>query len=665
MKRRLSFWLASLCMLAFAGPAPAQLRIVTYNTANGTFPSGNDASPRAGMDNVLQAIGDEVTNGITRPIDALIFQEHDDPSTTTQEFVNLLNGIYGAGTYAHSTIITLPNFTLNIRQTMVYNTNTLSLIHEKAFGTTGSSAAARQTARFQLRPVGYDATADFYVYNSHYKAGSTSSDQSRRAFEANTIRNDSDALGQGINAIYAGDFNMRSSSETAYQTLLGAGNGQAFDPINAPGTWNNNSSFASIHTQSPHDGSDGLITGGIDDRFDFQLVTGELLDNEGLSYIPGSYHTFGNNGTTFNRAVNSSNNTYPLANSILDDLAHVSDHLPVVADYQLPAKMLVEVGAVTSRVIIGTPVDVPVTVTNVAPVATANGADELDYVVTGIDNVLGNAIGTADPLASGNLHIMSMDTSGLGVAIGRVDVISSSQSVADGEFTHEDDVFTTVVDHSDPSFSSPTDQDLLTIDFGTLPAGSGVIDSAFEIFNLSPINGFNMFTADLDLDSIVGSGDTGVLGSDLASFAGLLADTSNGFLASFDTSTPGTFNATYTLNLSDEDIPGATSQTLTLQLLGEVVGLLTGDLDGDGFVGIADLNIVLGVWNTNVPNGNLLAGDPSGDGFVGIADLNVVLGNWNAGTPPAPGTTVPEPGTLALLGIGTIAVMRGRKRMAC
>ena len=61
---------------------------------------------------------------------------------------------------------------------------------------------------------------------------------------------------------------------------------------------------------------------------------------------------------------------------------------------------------------------------------------------------------------------------------------------------------------------------------------------------------------------------------------------------------------------------------------------LTGDLDGDGFVGINDLNVVLSNWNLNVTQGDLLLGDPSDDGFVGIDDLNIVLSNWNAGTPP-------------------------------
>ncbi len=88
------------------------------------------------------------------------------------------------------------------------------------------------------------------------------------------------------------------------------------------------------------------------------------------------------------------------------------------------------------------------------------------------------------------------------------------------------------------------------------------------------------------------------------------------------------------------------------------VPALEGDLDGDGFVGISDLNIVLGNWNQNVTPGDPLLGDPSGDGFVGIGDLNIILGNWNAGTPPTTLTNIPEPGTLALLGVCGLGLVR-------
>ncbi len=87
---------------------------------------------------------------------------------------------------------------------------------------------------------------------------------------------------------------------------------------------------------------------------------------------------------------------------------------------------------------------------------------------------------------------------------------------------------------------------------------------------------------------------------------------------------------------------------------------ITGDLDGDGFVGITDLNIVLGAWNQSVPPANPLA-DPSGDGFIGIEDLNVVLGNWNAGTPPTNTSNIPEPASVAMIAIGAPLLLRRRR----
>ncbi len=104
---------------------------------------------------------------------------------------------------------------------------------------------------------------------------------------------------------------------------------------------------------------------------------------------------------------------------------------------------------------------------------------------------------------------------------------------------------------------------------------------------------------------------------------------------------------------------GGSGAQLSTLISPNAMQLLEGDLDGDGFVGINDLNIVLNNWNQNVPPGNPLA-DPSGDGFVGIDDLYEVLGNWNAGTPPVASAGVPEAGSFGVLCIGGLSLLRRR-----
>ncbi len=103
-------------------------------------------------------------------------------------------------------------------------------------------------------------------------------------------------------------------------------------------------------------------------------------------------------------------------------------------------------------------------------------------------------------------------------------------------------------------------------------------------------------------------------------------------------------------------------------LAGDVGSSLPGDLDGDGFVGLGDLDIVLLDWNNGVPVPpndpiNDPRADPTGDGFVGLDDLDVVLVNWNTGTPPSGGAVAPEPTSLAILaaGGGTLAFTRKRR----
>ena len=246
------------------------------------------------------------------------------------------------------------------------------------------------------------------------------------------------------------------------------------------------------------------------------------------------------------------------------------------------------------------------------------------------------------------------------ITVDNLDVSSSGSGHGSSDADDTISVNLEVVDHANASFASGVDQDLLTIDFGSVPVG-GTLGNAFDLFNLEDTLGY---TAALDLDSIDGSGDTAALYTNLAPFSNLGAGLQAFYLANFDTSATGSFSATYTLNLSDEDIDGATTQILTLQLLGEVTSLL-GDLNGDGFVGLDDLDIILNHWNQTVTLGDPLQGDISGaggtpDGFVGLDDLDVLLNNWNAGTPPDVVASIPEPATVLVMGImGAYLLRRG------
>ncbi len=341
--------------------AVGDLRFVSYNVhaTDNSFGRGNGL-PSSDLGTVLQAIGTEVTNGLSRPVDLVALQEVRTQATTSADVVSQLNAIYGSGIYGRGN---LNGDAVSGLDTvgLVYNTQTLDLLSEAAIGVVSTSGQPRQTLRYQLRPDGGSAATEFYIYVSHFKSSDQQTDMDRREVEAEAIRADADALGQGVNIIYAGDFNLQESSEAAYQDLLAPGNGQAFDPINSPGTWHNNNFFRSILTQAPANSptNPAFTGGGLDDRFDFQLISGELTNGTGLEYLANSYHTFGNNGSLgINSNINDAGNTAlpGLLNrtTILNLLTTVSDHLPVVADFNGPTAATVQFAAASQTVSEGT-----------------------------------------------------------------------------------------------------------------------------------------------------------------------------------------------------------------------------------------------------------------------------------------------------------------------
>ena len=202
---------------------------------------------------------------------------------------------------------------------------------------TAQSSGTRDVIEWVL--MHNSSEVEFNIYGAHFKASSGNSNAQQRLEEATILRNHLNQLAESSFFILAGDLNIysnNSESEPCFEMLIGSqdnNNGQLFDPINRIGHWHNNSSFADVHTQSPRTSSfGGGANGGMDDRFDWLLVSAQFLDeSSNLNYIENSYVTYGNDGNHFNDAINSGSNS-AVSNDIADALHDASDHLPVYMD---------------------------------------------------------------------------------------------------------------------------------------------------------------------------------------------------------------------------------------------------------------------------------------------------------------------------------------------
>ncbi|MBK9099762.1 MAG: endonuclease/exonuclease/phosphatase family protein [bacterium] len=211
-----------------------------------------------------------------------------------------------------------------------------ALFYKDSLLTLLSSNIITNTPRYITRYVlQHNFTQDILIiYVAHFKAGDTPSDEATREQEVARLRINTDQLSPGTNFIVVGDFNLYRASEPAYIRLLDQTSpGYFLDPVNRYGNWHANSNFADVHTQSTRTVqlTDGGSTGGLDDRFDFILVSQSLKSFGGVDYVDGTYWAYGNDGQHFNQQI--VNPPYPISEQIAFALHDVSDHLPVVAEF--------------------------------------------------------------------------------------------------------------------------------------------------------------------------------------------------------------------------------------------------------------------------------------------------------------------------------------------
>jgi len=224
----------------------------------------------------------------------------------------------------------------------------ISLLYynQEKFGLAGVVSLQHQVRdivlfRLYYRSPNLAATHDTAFVNcivAHLKSSSSSANQNIRYQQVTSAMNYLSNHYPDGNYVFMGDFNVYKSSEAAYQLLTTYTNAnyRFSDPINTPGNWNNNSSFAAVHTQSTHSNSNGCAAGGgLDDRFDFILISDALkTGSKHISYVNNSYKAIGNDGNHFNQSINSGTNNSVPAN-VLSALYNNSDHLPVVLELDL------------------------------------------------------------------------------------------------------------------------------------------------------------------------------------------------------------------------------------------------------------------------------------------------------------------------------------------
>lgn len=217
----------------------------------------------------------------------------------------------------------------SLNNMLYYNTQKFKLYGEDTIACEPRFASVYKLLYKPALDQGDSISSTFIVV--HLKAGS--SDENARAIAARKIRRYIDNDLKGENVFLAGDFNIYSPTEGAFETFTKTGSYPLLDPINEIGEWSNDDYYARIHTQSTRTISfGGGSTGGLDDRFDWILMSEDVESGDnGAEYVFGSYKAFGNDGQHFNTAINIGTNKV-VSSEIADALHEMSDHLPVVMD---------------------------------------------------------------------------------------------------------------------------------------------------------------------------------------------------------------------------------------------------------------------------------------------------------------------------------------------
>ncbi len=315
MKSILSF---AFILLSFSLTAQETINTMFYNLLE--FP---EASP-GGRSEILRNIFSEFEPDIFMVCE-LQSEEGAD------EILNIsLN--YDTNQYARTEFVANQSGEADLQQLIYFKTDKFSLESSEVITT-----SVRDINKYVFKLNTVDQQTDpvqIYIYVTHLKSSQGSTNQNLRLDMVTEFTNDLEALDPDSFVIFAGDFNVYTSSEPAYQELLDTTNAIVMvDPIDTPGSWHDNDSYQDIHTQSTRINSGPFgagAGGGLDDRFDFITISENMTSDPKMNYVANSYKAFGNNGNCFNLDISDESCLGEFNQQLRNSLFSMSDHLPVV-----------------------------------------------------------------------------------------------------------------------------------------------------------------------------------------------------------------------------------------------------------------------------------------------------------------------------------------------
>ncbi|MFK5981626.1 MAG: T9SS type A sorting domain-containing protein [Flavobacteriaceae bacterium] len=246
-------------------------------------------------------------------------------------------------TYSRANFVDNQSGSADLQQLIFYKTNKFSLESSEIITTT-----VRDINKYVLKLNTVDQDVDPIIINifvTHLKSSQGTANKELRLQMVTELTSHLETLDPNSFVIFAGDFNLYTSTEPAYQELLDPTNAIIMlDPIDTPGSWHNNDTYQNIHSQSTRIDSGPFgagAGGGLDDRFDFITFSENMMTDAKLKYVTDSYKPFGNNGNCYNMDISDETCVGEFSQSLRNNLFSMSDHLPIIMQLETNKEFVV------------------------------------------------------------------------------------------------------------------------------------------------------------------------------------------------------------------------------------------------------------------------------------------------------------------------------------